>query len=477
MTRIGRTIVLVLTAVLLTANVPSSLAVAKEATDHAPTSSGNIATRWIERTFDAVRSGNPAIHTGTPGAGRTYAMATVAMYDAVNGIDVANRLSTRDRALIASYAEAPTGASREAAASAAAHAVLTLLFESNATVKSSLDSAHAEELTALGWDPAVEAGRSWGASVGHEVISLRSNDGTQTNTSKPGGSGPAAFPRTFSATQFRNMVPFGIGSVAGYLSSGPPGLTSKEYAEAFNEVKRLGSFTDTDPERTAIARHWLAEGRTIRETGLWFKVALNAISAQGTAASLSDTTRLLALLGMGIADSVATSWSDKFNWSYWRPGDAIRQASTDGNPATEEDASWNPRPGICSATSVALCPAFGGTPEHTSGTSTFAGAAAAILAAFYCTDHVPFSFAGEQSDSSLRSYRGFSEAAREAGRSRIYGGIHFQFSNEAGRAAGKKIGREIVRTRLLAAGANSASRKSCKESDGRRDDVRTSATP
>lgn len=433
----------------------SSLAVT--AAEPSSASSGNVATRWVQRALDAVKSGSPSIHTGTPGAARTYPMTTVAMYDAVNGIDVADGLSTRGRAIVASYENAPPGGSRAAAASAAAHTVLTSLFGSR------FDSAHSEELAALGSGPAVEAGRAWGTAVGDEVVSLRATDATQVNPapSKPGGTGPGVFPRTFGATQFRNMTPFGVTSLTDYLSSGPPDLTSAEYAEDFNEVKALGSFTDSDPERAAIARHWLAEGGTVRETGLWFKVALNVASDRGTTASLSDTTRLFALLGMGIADSVATSWTDKFNWHYWRPGDAIRQASTDGNPATEEDPNWNPRGGVCSATSVALCPVFGGTPEHTSGTSTFAGAASTILAGFYCTDRIGFSFAGEQSGSPTRSYDSFSEAAREAGRSRIYGGIHFQFSNDAGRAAGKEIAREIVRTRLVEAGARVTSSSLC----------------
>lgn len=447
-------------AIALISTLLSSFAIAPATADPVTTSSGNVATRWIERSFDAVRSGNPGLHTATPGAGRTYAMTTAAMYDAVNGIDVADSLSARGRALIGSYEDAPAGASREAAASAAAHAVLTSLFASNTAVKSSLDQAHVEELAALGDDPAVEAGRSWGAAVGSEVISVRSNDGTQTSESKPGAGGPGSFPRTFGSTQFRNMTPFGVNSVAGYLSSGPPDLTSAKYAEDFNEVKALGSFTDTDPERAAIARHWLAEGGTVKETGVWFKVALNVLADQGTATSLSDTTRLLALLGMGIADSVATTWSDKYNFHFWRPGDAIRQASTDGNPATEEDPSWNPRAGICSAATVPFCSVFGGTPEHTSGTSMFAGAASTILANFYCTDRIAFSFTGE-SGSSTRSYETFSEAAREAGRSRIYGGIHFQFTNDAGREAGKEIAREVVRTRLLEAGSSAGS-SACK---------------
>lgn len=148
--------------------------------------------------------------------------------------------------------------------------------------------------------------------------------------------------------------------------------------------------------------------------------------------------------------NLVTSWGDKYAWHYWRPGDAIRQASTDGNAATIEDPTWSPRNGVCTNPSVASCAVFGGTPEHTSGTSMFAGAAAEILASFYCSGDVPFAFTGEQPGSAARSYKGFAQAAREAGRSRIYGGIHFQFSNDAGREAGKAIAREIVRARLVA---------------------------
>jgi hypothetical protein len=265
------------------------------------------------------------------------------------------------------------------------------------------------------------------------------------------------FPRSFTGAQFRDMATFGIVTPDPYRSGGPPDLTSQAYADAFNEVKALGSATDADPERRAIARHWQAEAGTVRETGLWFKAALNVAEEQGTVSSLSDTVRLFGLLGMGVADAVVVSWSDKFAWYYWRPGDAIRQADIDGNPATEPDPTWNPRNGTCSTTTLSTCGVFGGTPEHTSGTSTFAGAAATVLSHFYCSDAVGFSFVGEQPGSSPRTYSSFSQAAREAGRSRIYGGIHFEFSDDAGRAAGKGIGQEIVRNRLLPAGVPGSS--------------------
>lgn len=427
-----------------------------------PSSGSNVATRWVDRALDAVRSGTPGIHTVTPGAGRTYAMTTLAMYDAVNGIESASGTSTRGAAILPSYAGAPAAGDRAAAASAAAHAVLSSLFAANAGVKQDADTAHAQELAALGSDPAVEAGRAWGARVGSEIVAIRSDDGTQTPASASGGNGPGVFPRTFSGTQFRDMAPVGVAAVEPYTTKGPPALDSETYAADLNEVKALGSASDTDPERATIARHWLAEANTVRETGLWLKAALVAVADQGTAASLSDTVRLFALLGMGIADSVAVSWTDKFTWHYWRPGDAIRQADSDGNPATTADPMWSPRNGVCANTDVRACAVFGGTPEHTSGTSMFAGASATILATFYCTDAIPFSFTGEQPNSPPRSYDGFAEAAREAGRSRIYGGIHFQFSNDAGREAGKAIGQEISRTRLSPTGVRPGRSSACK---------------
>jgi hypothetical protein len=156
--------------------------------------------------------------------------------------------------------------------------------------------------------------------------------------------------------------------------------------------------------------------------------------------SLADTVRLFALLTMATADAVAVSWTNKFDYHRWRPADAIRAtgANVDGNPATVEDPAWQPRAGVGN---------FGGTPEHTSGSATFAGAASRVLQGFYCRDDVAFSFEGENG-TPPRSYTSFSQAADEMGRSRIYNGIHFQFSNVSGRQAGAAIGDEVVMTSL-----------------------------
>jgi hypothetical protein len=133
------------------------------------------------------------------------------------------------------------------------------------------------------------------------------------------------------------------------------------------------------------------------------------------------------------------SWDTKATYFTWRPFFAIREAELDGNPATLADPSWTPR-----NTSI------GASPEYNSGTSMFAGAAATIIEAFYWPRRVRFCFASDLAPSGPRCYERPMDAAIEAGRSRIYQGIHFEFSNLDGRRAGRGIGKEIALTRLRA---------------------------
>ena len=44
-----------------------------------------------------------------------------------------------------------------------------------------------------------------------------------------------------------------------------------------------------------------------------------------------------------------------------------------------------------------------------------------------------------------RCFSSFTEAAQEAGKSRIYGGIHYEFSNQAGQVMGLKVASQVLR--------------------------------
>ena len=390
-----------------------------------PALAENTVTRWAEQSLQAVRAAN----VGTPNAGRLYAMVTVAMYDAVNGIDAARHRFGREHALVPTVG-APRAGSRNAAAAAAAHAVLVALVPSQ---QAALDAALAAELAAA-QDGDLVAGEIWGRYVGEQVVTLRATDGTEMALTIPAGTAVGEHRAAFDA-RFRNMTPFGVRNIDRYRSGPPPALTSDAYAQAFNDVKTLGQ-QDADAERNAIAQFWIVEGGTTREPGTWIQALVAIVEQMRTDRSLSDTARIFARVGMAIADGVAASWDTKATFFTWRPFFAIREADLDGNPDTEADPAWTPR-------NISI----GASPEWTSGLSTFSGAASAVIEAFYFPHRVSFCFATDPAPAP-RCYNSPLAAAIEAGRSRIYQGIHFQFSNEEGRRVGRRIGLEVALTRL-----------------------------
>ena len=72
-----------------------------------------------------------------------------------------------------------------------------------------------------------------------------------------------------------------------------------------------------------------------------------------------------------------------------------------------------------------------------------------MLAGYFGSDEVAFSLRSDGVPGTMRDYKGFREAAEEAGRSRILGGIHFEFDNREGLALGKAIGEEVLKSKLL----------------------------
>src|SRR5439155_18489685 len=89
----------------------------------------DVVTDWNNAALDAIRDGS----TAPPIASRSLAILHAAIYDAVNGID-----RTHEYYLVPSAV--PASASREAAASAAAHGALVNLFPASA---STFDTLHA----------------------------------------------------------------------------------------------------------------------------------------------------------------------------------------------------------------------------------------------------------------------------------------------------------------------------------------------
>ena len=154
---------------------------------------------------------------------------------------------------------------------------------------------------------------------------------------------------------------------------------------------------------------------------------------------------MLALLNIGMADALITAWDSKFEYSFVRPVTAIRNADNDPNPDTAGDAAWSP---------LLTTP---GHPSYMAAHSSLSATAATVLAEFFGNDAIAFTSSAEIAAGGTvitRSFDGFWEAAQEAGASRIYGGIHWSFDNQAGLQAGRSVG-EFVADNLLQPRGNS----------------------
>jgi hypothetical protein len=78
-------------------------------------------------------------------------------------------------------------------------------------------------------------------------------------------------------------------------------------------------------------------------------------------------------------------------------------------------------------------------PAYTSGHSTFSAAACEILRLYFGTDDVEFSIGSDGLPGVIHTFKTFSDARREVGMSRVWGGIHTMSDNLEGQKAGVNV--------------------------------------
>lgn len=410
-------------ATALSALLAAALAVVAPATAPA-----DVVLDWNEVVLDAIRTDR----TPPPRATRALAMTHVAVFEAVNA--VLGGYGTYHE-----VGDAPDGASPEAAAAAAAHRVLGALYPAQ---QASFDAALAASLAAIPDGPAETTGREWGVTCADAILELRRADHSADlvdSYAPPGAGWWAPTPPGFAPALLPNwprVTPWALRHLAALRAPAPPGPNNDEYTAAFREVKRLGGKTSTarTADQAEIARFWDDGPGSATPPGHWNAIAQSL--AEQHHLSLLDNARLFALLGMTVADAAIVAWDTKYHYQHWRPVTGIRAADADGNPHTVQDASWE---------SLIGTPPF---PAYTSGHSTFSGSSARLLELFFGTDALPFSVGSDLLPGVTRDFATLSEAAEEAGQSRIYGGIHWQYDNQYGLKAGRAIAEEVFFTQL-----------------------------
>jgi hypothetical protein len=399
-------------------------------------SAPDVIIQMNDALLDAVR----ATATPPPLASRHMALVNAAMFDAVNGI-------VGGYEPYAFFASGPPNGYPAAAAAAAARIVINELYP---TEVAHTDAIYDDVIDTM---PAVQRRRQgiiFGVIVGDNLLGERDSDGWDavvpyTPSGLPGRWQPT--PPDYAPDpgfpQWSYVTPWALASGDQFRPAGPPALDSDAYALAWFEVYTYGRDTSTlrTAEQTEIAHFWADGVGTATPPGHWIVITEDIALLEGW--TLDESARNFALVSLAMADAAIAAWDAKYVYDTARPVSAIQEQADDyGHPMLQSDPSWLP---------LLVTPNF---PEYVSGHSTFSAAASTVLAGVLGTDDYAFTTVAEEPAvlGVARTYDSLSEAAEEAGQSRIYAGIHFQFSDQDGLALGRLLGQEVLDTQLLPVG-------------------------
>jgi hypothetical protein len=247
--------------------------------------------------------------------------------------------------------------------------------------------------------------------------------------------------------------PFALAAASQFRPGAPAAAGTPEYAR---QAQRLVDVQAALTERQkVIAEYWADGPRSELPPGHWCLFGQYVSARDGH--SDDQDVKLFFALANALSDAGIAAWDAKRTYDSARPITAIRylmrgrtvpgygaQAATMGLQTIAGEA-WMPYQLSSSPT-----PPF---PEHVSGHSSFSAAAAEVLRQFTGSDFFGASYTRPAASMAVEpmlpartvtlAWRTFSEAAAEAGISRIYGGIHFDRANVDGLALGRQVGAAV----------------------------------
>lgn len=250
----------------------------------------------------------------------------------------------------------------------------------------------------------------------------------------------------FIAPHWEKVRPFALKEASQFRPQPPIQSTTQAFLDQARHV--LGIQAKLETQHKVIAEYWADGPSSELPPGHWELFAI--FVSQRDSHTIDQDAKMFMALASAIHDAAIATWEAKRFYDYARPVTAIRSLFAGKNVngwngtsiTTIRGEAWRPY-----QVSSFPTPPF---PEFTSGHSAFSMAAAEVLKRFTNSDVFGASYVQA---SPLRVEPGlaaavgttlkwetFTDAALEAGESRLYGGIHFYEGNVAGLSLGKKVG-------------------------------------
>jgi hypothetical protein len=444
----------------------------------------NVIITWNEVLLQAIRVTKP----GPPMAARSVGIVYTAVYDAWAAYD-ANAVPVHS-----------TTARRPAAEHTLPNKQTAVSFAAYNALKDQFPAVHqmfTDTMTTLGLDPTdTSTDVSTPVGVGNvawdAVRTFRHNDGANQLGDEPGSSGepysdytgyhavnppmsllfpaevdqipfpdrwqpltyltPGGQPATpaYIAPHWGLVKPFALATGDQFRPPPPARLTSQNFLDQSKHVIQVQA--NLTPKQKVIAEYWADGPNSELPPGHW--MIFTSFVAQRDHMDIDATVKLFFSVGNAIFDASIATWEAKRFYDYARPVTTIRHLFRG-----KRIPGWGgPGQGTVLVDGEAWrtfqVPTFPTPPfaEYTSGHSAFSMAAAEVLKRFTQGDHLEYYYAQTVPlradptepvlDVVLR-WKTFTDAAREAGESRLYGGIHFCEGNVAGLELGRVVGEAV----------------------------------
>ncbi len=241
---------------------------------------------------------------------------------------------------------------------------------------------------------------------------------------KPGSYIPTTLP---VAHDFALSRPWLLKSADQFRPPAPPALTSETWGRDFNEIQQMGGrgSTKRSAEQTQVGQFWVVTGAP----------AFNGVIRQAVEnrkLGTVESARVTALAYMTFNDALVAVFDAKYTYQFWRPMTAIRNGDQHDNAAVKRDAGWLP---------LVETPMH---PEYPCAHCISAASVGQVLQSELGDAVGPLVMVSPALPGVTRRWDKVSDLVQEVSDARVWSGVHYRFSAEAGQKMGKEIGRYAV---------------------------------
>jgi len=294
----------------------------------------------------------------------------------------------------------------------------------------SLEMAMKGQFTIEADSGTIEFSASYGKRVAQKVFDWAETDGYRrgnepyTPRRGPGMWAPTAPSFAKASTPYwGNLRPIVPGSNDNTQPLAPIPYSEKISSDFYKVVKQVHDVSrNLTQEQKTIALFWRDINPGVTAPGHWLNILRQVFQKEKT--PLDKAVFAYALSGMALNDAWISCWKTRYTYNLLRPITYIHDVIGNND--------WQP---------LLPTPPH---PEYPSGFAAMAGAISEALTLVFGNNYKLTDHTYDHLGMAPRSFRSFRAIANEAGISKLYAGIHYQFSIDIGLQQGKEVTQNIA---------------------------------